>query len=68
VPWWIPAFYASETLSELPEASRPDLWISGHFHARHDFRIFGTRCVANPAAAVDYDPAFVVDLAVTTPA
>lgn len=67
VPWWIPAFYASEILSALPEASRPDLWVSGHFHARHDLDMDGIRCVANPVAAADYDPAFVVDLAVAEP-
>jgi 3',5'-cyclic AMP phosphodiesterase CpdA len=62
VPWWIPAFYASTALADLPQALRPDLWVSGHFHAAHDLFACGTRCVANPVAAADYDPGFVVDL------
>ena len=48
VPWWLPAFYATTVLEDLPEARRPDLWISGHFHAGHDLRIGRTRWIANP--------------------
>lgn len=62
VPWWIPAFYASRLLADLPQAVRPALWVSGHFHARHDLRIADTRCVANPVAAADYDPDWIIDL------
>ena len=48
VPWWVPAFYASTVLDDLPEAARPDIWISGHFHAGHDIAVGRTRWVANP--------------------
>jgi predicted phosphodiesterase len=48
VPWWVPAFYATTVLDDLPDADRPDLWISGHFHAGHDKRIGRTRWLANP--------------------
>jgi Icc-related predicted phosphoesterase len=33
VPWWAPAFYASEILPFLPEHMQPDLWICGHVHS-----------------------------------
>ena len=62
VPWWIPAFYASSLLADLPQAIRPTLWVSGHFHAMHDLWIAGTRCVANPVAAADYAPDWIIDL------
>jgi Icc-related predicted phosphoesterase len=62
VPWWIPAFYGSTILTDLPDAIRPDLWISGHFHAAHDLRIARTRCVANPVAAADYNPNLIINL------
>lgn len=62
VPWWVPAFYGSTMLAGLPEPLRPDLWIFGHFHARYDAVEGGTRCVANPVAAADYEAGFVVDL------
>ncbi|MCY1643112.1 metallophosphoesterase [Methylorubrum sp. SL192] len=48
VPWWVPAFYATTILDDLPDADRPELWISGHFHAGHDLRIGRTRWLANP--------------------
>ncbi len=44
----MPAFYASTVLEDLPEAARPDLWVSGHFHAGHDMRVGRTRWVAKP--------------------
>jgi Icc-related predicted phosphoesterase len=62
VPWWLPAFYGTQALAELPEASRPDLWISGHFHARHDRRVGRTRCVANPVEGGTFDPRGTVEL------
>jgi predicted phosphodiesterase len=62
VPWWIPAFYCSTFLEELPDGLRPDLWISGHFHAPHDVSCGRTRCVANPVAAAAFDPSFVVEI------
>ncbi|KQO41526.1 metallophosphoesterase [Methylobacterium sp. Leaf85] len=54
VPWWVPAFYATTALDDLPEASRPDLWVSGHFHAGHDLRIGRTRWIANPVEGGTY--------------
>ena len=54
VPWWVPAFYASTVLEDLPEAVRPDLWVSGHFHAGHDMRVGRTRWVANPVEGRDF--------------
>ena len=48
VPWWVPAFYATTVLDDLPDSERPDLWFSGHFHAGHDRRIGCTRWIANP--------------------
>lgn len=62
IPWWIPAFYASTLLADFEDAMRPDLWISGHFHAAHDLRVGRTRCVANPVAAADYRPGFIVEI------
>lgn len=54
VPWWVPAFYATTVLEDLPEAARPDLWVSGHFHAGHDLRVGRTRWVANPVEGRDF--------------
>ena len=60
VPWWVPAFYATTVLDSLPEADRPDAWISGHFHAGHDLRIGRTRWVANPVEGGTFRPDRVV--------
>lgn len=54
VPWWVPAFYATTVLDELADEARPDLWISGHFHAGHDLRIGRCRWVANPVEGSTY--------------
>lgn len=62
VPWWLPAFYASTALSDLPADLRPELWLFGHFHAAFDAVVGGTRCVANPVAAADYDGGLVVEV------
>ena len=62
VPWWVPAFYATMALDDLPEHARPDLWVSGHFHAGHDLRIGRCRWVANPIEGGTYAPDRVVDL------
>jgi len=61
VPWWVPAFYATSVLDDLSDATRPDVWVSGHFHARHDLWIGRTRWVANPVEGAT----FSVDLIVT---
>jgi hypothetical protein len=62
VPWWVPAFYASTVLEDLPDAARPDLWVSGHFHAGHDMRIGRTRWVANPVEGRDYAPDHILTI------
>ena len=62
VPWWVPAFYATTVLDDLPEAARPDLWISGHFHAGHDMRVGRTRWVANPVEGTTFTPELRVDV------
>ena len=54
VPWWVPAFYASTALDDLPDAERPELWISGHFHAGHDLRVGRCRWVSNPVEGQSY--------------
>ena len=62
VPWWVPAFYASTALDDLTDAERPDLWISGHFHASHDLTIGRCRWVSNPVEGASYRSDFVVDV------
>ncbi len=62
VPWWVPAFYATTLLADLPAAHRPALWISGHFHAAHDLLLHGTRCLANPVEGRSFDPGRVVEV------
>jgi predicted phosphodiesterase len=48
LPWWSPAFYASEILPLLPDQIRPDVWICGHVHAPFDALCGRTRVVCNP--------------------
>ncbi|MGU3360955.1 metallophosphoesterase [Methylobacterium sp. M6A4_1b] len=62
VPWWVPAFYATTVLEDLPEAVRPNLWVSGHFHAGHDMRIGRTRWVANPVEGRDFSADHVLTI------
>ncbi|KAA2237476.1 metallophosphoesterase family protein [Salinarimonas soli] len=62
VPWWLPAFYGTRALAELPEAARPAVWVSGHFHAGHDVMAGRTRCVANPVEGRTYRPDLVVEV------
>lgn len=62
VPWWVPAFYATTLLDDLPDAQRPDVWISGHFHAGHDRRIGRTRWIANPVEGTTFSPERVVSV------
>ena len=54
VPWWVPAFYATTVLDDLADADRPDLWVSGHFHAGHDLTVGRTRWVANPVEGTTF--------------
>lgn len=62
VPWWVPAFYATTLLDDLLDAGRPDLWISGHFHAGHDLAIGRCRWVANPVEGTTFRPDLVVEV------
>lgn len=63
VPWWLPAFYASTVLDDLPAEHQPDLWVSGHFHAGHDLTVGRTRWVANPVEARNFCADRIVGLA-----
>ncbi len=62
VPWWVPAFYATTVLDDLPDDARPDLWISGHFHAGHDLRIGRCRWLANPVEGTSFRPDLVAEV------
>lgn len=62
VPWWVPAFYATTVLDELADEVRPELWLSGHFHAGHDITIGRCRWVANPIEGATYRADFVVEV------
>ncbi len=62
VPWWVPAFYATTLLDDLADEARPDLWISGHFHAGHDLRVGRCRWVANPVEGATYRADFIVEV------
>jgi 3',5'-cyclic AMP phosphodiesterase CpdA len=62
VPWWVPAFYATTVLDDLPETDRPDLWVSGHFHAAHDMAIGRTRWIANPVEGGGFSPERIVTI------
>jgi calcineurin-like phosphoesterase family protein len=64
VPWWVPAFYASTALDDLPDAERPELWISGHFHAGHDLAVGRCRWVSNPVEGTTYRGDFLVEVEV----
>ena len=62
VPWWVPAFYATTVLDDLPDEGRPDLWISGHFHAGHDMTLGRCRWIANPVEGATYRADFIVEV------
>lgn len=62
VPWWVPAFYATTVLDDLADEARPDLWVSGHFHAGHDMRIGRCRWVANPVEGATYRADLIVEV------
>jgi Icc-related predicted phosphoesterase len=62
----IQAGYASD-LEELIRRHRPALWIHGHTHARHDYRVGETRVVCNPRGYTDepveeFDPAWTIEV------
>ncbi|WP_147081560.1 metallophosphoesterase [Methylobacterium haplocladii] len=62
VPWWVPAFYATTVLEDLPDAQRPVAWVSGHFHAGHDMHIGRTRWVANPVEGGTFAPDLRIEI------
>ena len=62
VPWWVPAFYATTVLDDMPDAERPEIWVSGHFHAGHDLRLGRCRWVANPVEGGNFDPLRIVEV------
>ncbi|GBU19950.1 MULTISPECIES: metallophosphoesterase [Methylobacterium] len=62
VPWWVPAFYATTLLDDLPDERRPEVWLSGHFHAPHDIRIGRCRWVANPVEGGNFSPDRIVEV------
>ena len=57
--------YASH-LDDLIERSGPALWVHGHVHGSHDYRIGATRLVCNPKGYCDengsFDPGLVVEV------
>lgn len=63
-----PAFCSD--LSELIEKYQPDVWIHGHDHHHHDYRVGRTRIIANPAGYerngvrdnAFWDPRFVFEV------
>lgn len=64
-----PAF--TSDLSAVIEAGRPDLWVHGHVHSSHDYRVGSTRIVCNPRGYLQqgypenraFDPRLVIELA-----
>ena len=62
LPWWAPAFCASELLPVIPEEIRPDLWIFGHVHAAFDVQCGRTRAIANPVEGGQFNPRLVVEV------
>lgn len=51
--------YASDVLGEFATC-RPDLWVHGHTHFRHDSVIQGIHVVSAPRGYVDYDGEFAL--------
>jgi len=60
VPWWAPAFYASDILPTLREYMQPKLWICGHVHAPFDSRRGRTRVVCNPIEGGNFNPNLII--------
>ncbi|KQP13496.1 MULTISPECIES: metallophosphoesterase [unclassified Methylobacterium] len=54
----IDAAYASDCSRVLEGEHAPDLWIHGHIHRSADYRIGGTRILANPRGRRGENPAF----------
>lgn len=60
VPWWAPAFYASDLLLTLPVQFQPDLWICGHVHAPFDHQFGRTRVICNPVEGGKFNPDLII--------
>jgi len=62
LPWWAPAFYASDILPTLPDQIQPDVWICGHVHAPYDAKCGRTRVVCNPVEGMRFNPNLVIEV------
>lgn len=51
-------------LEGLILAGKPDLWVHGHVHDSHDYRVGRTRIVCNPAGYGGENPAFEPELVI----
>ncbi|WP_167561227.1 metallophosphoesterase [Bradyrhizobium sp. AS23.2] len=62
LPWWAPAFYASDILLTMPDGIRPDLWICGHVHAPYHVECGRTRVICNPIEGGYFDPNLIIEI------
>jgi hypothetical protein len=62
LPWWAPAFYASDILPALPDQIQPDVWICGHVHAPYDAKCGWTRVVCNPVEGMRFNPNLMIEI------
>jgi len=62
LPWWAPAFYASDILPTLPDQIQPDVWICGHVHVPYDAKYGRTRVVCNPVEGKMFDPNLMIEI------
>jgi len=60
------AAYASDLTRVLEGATAPDLWVHGHIHRSADYRVGGTRILANPRGRrrenPSFDPSLVLEI------
>jgi predicted phosphodiesterase len=62
LPWWAPAFYASDILPTLPDQIQPDVWICGHVHAPYDAKCGRTCAVCNPVEGMRFNPNLMIEV------
>jgi Icc-related predicted phosphoesterase len=62
LPWWAPAFYASDILPTLPDRIQPDVWICGHVRAPFDNHCGRTRVVCNPVEGGRFNPHLIIEI------
>jgi predicted phosphodiesterase len=62
IPWWSPAFYASDLLLSIPEQFQPDVWICGHVHAPFDNQFGRTRVICNPVEGGRFKPDLIIEI------